>query len=104
MKKVENIQSILEGKAKIKLEADIDNFLSGFRKNDLFFHIKSLKSPIPNVDLDDWLAYDRENYAKDVIFKALILKYVEQESKLFIEKVENIQSELDELKDLIPNQ
>lgn len=103
MKTITDLQTLLESRAKEKLRKDVLNFIDSVRDNKLFKPLANLISPaLGNTrKLYDWFYYEDNNSAYGEIYKAFLSEYIESESKAFLSKVENIQNEIDELKDSI---
>jgi hypothetical protein len=101
MEKIKDLQTLLENRAKEKIMKDIRKYLNDFKNNNLFKAIQNMQSPNATKKMSDWIHYEGQGYCFNEIFDALLPEYIETESKDFLSKVENIQGEIDELRDSI---
>ena len=97
-----DLQSLLEKRAKDKLNKDIENYIKSIKENPLFKAIADYKGGFPNnKDFEDWIYFESDGYFKNIIYNKMLPEYIEKESKDFLLKVENIQTEIDDLKNQI---
>lgn len=93
MEEIKNLNSIIEKKAEEKLENDITNYLFLITENPLFSAIKnetvniSKENKECNTKSLHTFFFGDNSIAGTLIKKQFLPKYIEEESKLFYEKV-----------------
>lgn len=101
---MEDLQKIINKRAKKRLDDDIKEFKSYVRNSRCFQSISNAAITIPRKDkspiataLGDLFSGFGPSVLLTRIEEKLLPKYIEEESKAFIDKIESIQSEIDEL-------
>lgn len=105
---MKDIHKLIEEKAKAKLKTEIGKFISSIRENKLFSSVEGLKIILDTGESEEKeereslrsFFWDTEHNAAKIIMKKLLPLYIELESKNFMEKVEQLSVDVEDLKSI----
>lgn len=93
---LETLQSLLAERAEKRLNDDIEGFINKFREHKFFDALREVNigipGPDPRVTTVAAIFWNDKEYVADKLREVLLPKYIEEEARLFVDKVYNLDS------------
>ncbi len=105
MEDVNTLQSKLTKIAEKKLSKDVEDFLENIKKSPFFdlLEFVTIKKEDNKQDNLRSALWNNSEYIGNLLISKSKDKYIERETQDFIKKVDNIQSQIDEVRDELDN-
>lgn len=99
MENIMDLNQLLKERAEKKLRSDINAYLNQIRENQFFRQLKSVNICTKEDKRESLWTWTWENSGEafEMIMEKCLPQYIEDESKAFIEKVESIRQDVDNL-------